>query len=138
MRELDLLVGFEDFGGEDFGFEAGDGDYCFRLVEGEPFCGGGVAGPELLVDVEGVAAAGVVGVLVPTEVAAFGFIDGFAVGLEPLADRLETLDGFFGDGAVGFGADVEQVIAAAAGAGGEVGDDGLGGLPGVVETVETP
>ena len=66
LRKADFLAGFEDAGGGDFGLEAADGDDRLGLEEGDPLGGRGVAGPELLVDVEGVAAAGVVGVGVPT------------------------------------------------------------------------
>src|ERR1700678_1845970 len=61
--------------------------------------------------------------------AAIGGVDGFAVYVEPFADLFEDTNGFFGYGAVGFWADVEQVVAALLSAGGEVVDYALRGLP---------
>ena len=60
LRELDLLAGLEHARREHLGLEAADGDDDFGFVEVEPLGRGRVAGPAVHVNIERVAAAGVV------------------------------------------------------------------------------
>ncbi len=67
LGELDFLASLEQPCGEDLGLEAAEGDDRLRLKEAEPLGRGSMSGPVLLMDVEGIAAAGVVGVGIPAE-----------------------------------------------------------------------
>ncbi len=62
----------------------------------------------------------------PKTVPGPGAVDGFAVDLEPRAHLEEDGFGFFGDGAVGFGAYVEEQVAVFADGVDELVDEGLG------------
>jgi len=65
-------------------------------------------------------------------------VDGTSVGVEPGAYGFEGFDGCFGNGAVGFWADIEEVVAALLRAGGEVVDDALWRFPFVIVELEAP
>src|SRR6266851_3048659 len=106
------------------GHEAGDGDVFAR--------------PEVHMHVEGVAGAGEAGVVGSARQAEVGLVDGFTVGVHPVADLGQDPDRLLGDRAVSPGSDIKQIIAAVANAGDEVADDGLRRLPVIVGTLIAP
>src|SRR5215207_1891597 len=97
------------------------------------------ARPVMYVEVERVAAAREAAVARPSRLAALAAdVDRLAVARRPAPDRAQDGDGFERHGAVRFGADVEQVVAAVVRAGDEVADDLPRRLPAVVGAVVAP
>jgi hypothetical protein len=112
------------------GQQVGAGDVGLEAADDE----GAVGGPLEDVEVEGVAFEGGVAPGLAVERGAGGAVDGVAVDGHPFADAFENAGGVFVDGAVAFGADVEEYVAPLGVDFGEELDEEFGGFVVVVPT----
>src|SRR5579875_1936279 len=106
LRKIHRLPRAEDPSGLSLCLKAADGNHGRGLIEAEPLLGRGISGPEVDMNIQGVATPRIIRKDPGAELAALGVVDGAAVSIHPSADGFEDLDRLLRHRAVRFGADI--------------------------------
>src|SRR5579884_1261770 len=106
LRKIHRLPRAEDPSGLNLCLKAADGNYGRWLIEAEPLLGRGISGPEVDMNIQGVATPRIIRKDPSAELAALGVVDGAAVSIHPSAYGFEDLDRLLRHRAVRFRADI--------------------------------